>query len=77
MGTQPLPKKGADLLPSKKFRPGLFWQTAGWIKMALGMQVGLSQGDFVSDGDPAAPLAKKGAEPTPQFLAHVYRDQTA
>jgi len=28
-------------------------QTAGWIKMVLGMEVGLSPGDFVLDGDPA------------------------
>ena len=26
-------------------------QTAEWIKMALGMEVGLSLGDFVLDGD--------------------------
>jgi len=40
-------------------------QTAGWIKMPLGMEVGLGPGDFVLDGDPA-PLPKKGAEP-PNF----------
>jgi len=34
---------------------------AGWIKMPLGMEVGLGPGDFLSDGDPA-PLPKKGAE---------------
>jgi len=36
---------------------------AGWIKMPLGMEVGL--GDFVVDGNPAPPpqLLKKGAEP--------------
>ena len=33
-------------------------QTAGWIKMALGMEVGLGPGDFVFDGDPA-PAEKK------------------
>jgi len=26
---------------------------AAWIKMPLGMEVGLSPGDFVLDGDPA------------------------
>jgi len=31
-----------------------------WIKMTLGMKVGLCPGDFVLDGDPA-PLPKKGA----------------
>jgi len=34
-------------------------ETAGWIKMPLGMEVGLSLGDIVFDGDPA-PLRKKG-----------------
>jgi len=37
-------------------------QTAGCIKMPLGMEVGLSPVDFVLDGDPAAP-PQKGAEP--------------
>ena len=37
-------------------------QMAGWIKMPLGMEVGLGPGDFVLDGD-VAPLPKKGAEP--------------
>ena len=42
--------------------------------MPLGMEVGLSPGDFVLDGDPA-PSPKKGQ--IPQFLAHVYCGQTA
>ena len=29
-------------------------QTAGWIKMPLGTEVGLVPGDFVLDGDPAS-----------------------
>jgi len=41
-----------------------------------GMEVGLSAGDFVLDGDPA-PLPKKGTEPPPQFSAHFYCDQKA
>jgi len=32
------------------------------------MEVGLSPGDFVLDGDPAAP--EKGGRAPPQFLAH-------
>ena len=40
-------------------------QMAVWIKMPLGMEVGLRPGDFVLDGD-SAPLHKKGAEP-PNF----------
>ena len=37
-------------------------QTAAWIKMVLCMEVGLSPGDFVLDGDPA-PSAKRGKNP--------------
>ena len=44
--------------------------------MALGMEVGLSPGDFVLDRDPA-PLPKKGAQPPPQFSANFYCAQTA
>ena len=36
--------------------------------MPLGMDVGLSPGDFVLDGDPV-PLPQKGAEPL-KFLEH-------
>jgi len=36
-------------------------QTAGWIKMPLGTEVGIGPGDFVLDVDPGVP--KKGAEP--------------
>ena len=35
-------------------------QMVGWIKMKLGMEVGLSPGHIVLDGDPALP---KGAQP--------------
>ena len=49
-------------------------QTAGWTKMPLGMQVGLSPSDFVFDGDPATP--ERRAHPHP-ILAHVYCGQTA
>ena len=38
-------------------------QTAGWIKMPLGTEVGLGPADIVLNGDPA-PLPKKGAEPS-------------
>ena len=42
--------------------------------MALGMEVGLGPGHIVLDGDPAPfPKGGRGA----QFLAHVYRGQTA
>ena len=53
--TAPLPQKGD--------RAHLYCgQTAGCIKMLLGMEVGLSPGDFVLDGDPA-PVPKKGRSP--------------
>jgi len=38
---------------------------AAWIKMPLGMEVGLGPGDFVFDGDPA--LLEKKAQPPPNF----------
>jgi len=49
---------------------------AGWIKMSPGMEVGLGQGDFVLDGDPA-PLPKKVEGSWVQFSAHVYCGLTA
>jgi len=42
--------------------------------MPLGMKVGLSQVDFVLDGDPAPSPKSGGAS---QFSAHVYCGQTA
>ena len=45
-------------------------QTAGWINMALGMEVGLSPGDFVLMG--TQPNSPKGAEPPPQFMVHFW-----
>ena len=44
-------------------------QTAGCIKIPLGMDVDLSPGDFVLDGDPVT-LPQKGAE-TPKFSARL------
>ena len=49
-------------------------QTVGRIKMKLGMQVGLSPGHTVLDGDPGPPPPKGTAL---QFLAHMYCAQTA
>jgi len=40
------------------------------------MEVCLSPGDFVLDGDPV-PFHQKGAQPPPQFSAHFYYGQTA
>ena len=50
-------------------------QTARWMKVVLGMEVGLIPGDFVLDGDPA-PLPKKGAEPPKIFGPCLLRVQT-
>ena len=56
-----LPKQGRRSPP--QFSADVYCgQTAGWIKMALGMEVGLGPGHIVLDGNPA-PLLKKGAEP--------------
>jgi len=55
----PLSPKGS---PNKKSAHVYCGQTAGWMKLVLGMEVGFSPGDFVLDGDPAA-LPQKGAEP--------------
>jgi len=58
----PLPKKEAD----PQFSAHVYCsQTAGWIKMALGMEVGLGQVHIVLDGD-TAPLHKKGGR-APNF----------
>jgi len=43
-------------------------QRAGWFKIALGMEVNFSPGDFVLDEDPAS-IPKKGAEPSSLFSA--------
>ena len=54
----PSPKRGRSSHP--KFSAHVYCgQTAGWIKMVLGMEVGLSPGDYVLDGD-QAPSPKRG-----------------
>ena len=71
-GPSPLPKKERSFQFSAHVYRG---QTAAWIMMPLGMEVGLGPGDFVLDGDPASPPQK--GERSPQFSAHVYCGQTA
>ena len=75
MGTQLRPlHKGAE--PPSQFSAHVYCgQTAGWIKVALGMEVGLGTGHIVLDGD-IAPCPKKG-QSSPKFLAHVYCGPTA
>jgi len=46
-----------------------------WIKMSPGVKLGLSQGDFVLDGDHAPPRQKGAEPPSPaKFLAHFDRE---
>ena len=47
---------------------------AGWIKMPLGIEVGLDPSDIMLDGNPL-PLLKRGTEPP--ISTHVYCGQTA
>ena len=56
----PLPPKRAE---SPIFGPGLCSQTAAWIKMPLGTEVGVSLRDIVLDGDPAPPPLKGHSHP--------------
>jgi len=51
-------------------------QMARWIKMPLGMEVGLSPCDFVRWG-PRSTLPKMAAEPPSQFSVDFYCGQTA
>jgi len=55
-----IPKRGE--FPSQFSAHVHCGQTAVWIKMALGMEVGLGPGHNVLDGD-LAPLPQKGAGP--------------
>jgi len=68
----PPPQKGLN--PPPQFLAHVYYgQAAGWIKIALGMEVGLGPGHTVLDGDPT-PLPK-GAHP--QFSTHVCHSQPA
>jgi len=72
----PLPKKRAE--PPASFLPMFIvakrLETAGLIKMALGVEMGLGPFHIVVDCGPAS-LAKRGQRP--QFLAHFDCGQTA
>jgi len=52
-------------------------QTVGWIKMKLGIQVGLGSGHIVLDRDPAPPPQRGGGGALPQFSAHICCSQMA
>jgi len=62
----PRSPKGAQ--PRKCLAHVCCGETAGWIKMPLGTEVGLCLGDVVLDEDLAPP--KRGTA-APYFLAHV------
>jgi len=76
MGTQTPPEKGGGALPPQFSAHDYYGQVAEGIKMVLGVELGLSPGDFVLNGNPA-PLPKKWTEPPPKFSAHFYCGQTA
>ena len=56
------PKRGTTPI----FGPCLLWQVAGWIKVPLGMEIGLGPGHTVLDVDPQPP---KGAQPQLSVVA--------
>jgi len=62
MGTQLLSPKRGQSPPQFSARVDC-GQMAGWIKMSLGRQVGLSQSDIVLAGDPAPPPPKRSRAP--------------
>jgi len=62
MGTQPATPKGAEPHPILGSRD--CGQTAAWIKMPLGTEVGLGLCDIVFDVDPATPRNKGIPTPT-------------
>jgi len=62
----PPPQKGEGGAAPKFSAHVYCAQTAGWMKLVLGMEVGISPGEFVLDGDPA-PFPKRGQSPLPNF----------
>ena len=69
MGTQltHLQKRGGA---HPQFSAHVYFGQVGWIKMALGMEVGLGPGHTVLDGHAATFPPKRGG--APEFSAHVY-----
>jgi len=77
-GNRPRPRPhyirwGPASIPQKGQIITQFWahvycgQTAGWIKMILGTEVGIGPGDIVLDGDPSPPPPKRGGTAAPIF----------
>jgi len=62
--SSPSPKRGR----SPQFSAHVYCgETAGWMKMPLSMEVDLSSGHIVLDGDPAPPPQKGHSSPHPVF----------
>ena len=72
-GPSPLPQKGQS--PTQFSAHVYCGQTAAWIKMTLGTEVGLGLREIVFDVDAATP--EKGHTYPTQFLADVYCGQMA
>jgi len=70
MGTHPPPQKGGR---AAQFSAHVYCgQTAAWIKVPHGMEIGLGPDDIVLDGDPATTSPKRERSSLPQFSAHLY-----
>ena len=80
MGTQPHPLLKKEAEPgggAPQFSAHVYCgQTAGWINMALVMEVGLGLVHIVLDTQYTAPLSKR-RDRDPQFSASLYCGQTA
>jgi len=64
--SSPRQKRGGGGAPPQLSAHVYCCQTTGWIKMAIGTEVGLGPVHIVLDGDPA-PLHQKGTAPPPIF----------
>jgi len=63
-GPSPSPKRGQS---PQFLAPVYCGQTAAWIKMPLGTELGLGPDDILLDGDPAPPRQKGDRPPSPIF----------
>ena len=72
----PLPQRGTA---HPQFSAHIYCgQMTAWIKMSLGMELGLGPGDFfVLNGEAAAPPQVGRSPPPKKKSAHVYCGQTA
>ena len=62
MGTQLRPPQKGGRAPPQFSAHVYCGQTSGWIKVAIGMEMGLGPSHIVLDGD-TAPLPQKGTDP--------------